>query len=102
MRLVRPEALLFDLGRVVIDLDFERALAVWAAHGSSDPAHLRACFREDEPYRQHEIGAISGAEYFANLRAAFGIALSDAQFLEGWNAIFVGESPGVCDLLARA
>jgi glucose-1-phosphatase len=31
-----------------------------------------------------------------------GITLSDAQFLEGWNAIFAGEMPGIAPLLARA
>ena len=31
-----------------------------------------------------------------------GITLSDAQFLEGWNAIFAGEMPGIAALLARA
>jgi HAD superfamily hydrolase (TIGR01509 family) len=31
-----------------------------------------------------------------------GIALSDGQFLEGWNAIFAGEMPGIAALLKRA
>jgi HAD superfamily hydrolase (TIGR01509 family) len=31
-----------------------------------------------------------------------GIGISDAQFLEGWNAIFAGEMPGIAALLARA
>ncbi len=33
---------------------------------------------------------------------ALGIDLSDAQLLEGWNAIFAGEMPGIAALLARA
>ena len=33
---------------------------------------------------------------------SLGIRLSDAQFLEGWNAIFAGEMPGIAALLARA
>jgi glucose-1-phosphatase len=36
------------------------------------------------------------------LRASLGIDLSDAQFLEGWNAIFNGEIAGISGLLARA
>jgi glucose-1-phosphatase len=31
-----------------------------------------------------------------------GVEISDAQLLEGWNAIFVGEMPGIAPLLARA
>ena len=40
--------------------------------------------------------------FFARLRNSLGIDLSDAQFLEGWNAIFAGEMPGIKPMLARA
>jgi glucose-1-phosphatase len=30
------------------------------------------------------------------------IGISDAEFLEGWNAIFAGEMPGIAPLLERA
>ncbi len=33
---------------------------------------------------------------------SLGIGITDAQFLEGWNAIFAGEMPGIAALLARA
>jgi putative hydrolase of the HAD superfamily len=96
------EALLFDLGGVVIDIDFDHVFASWAASAGRDPALLRARFTQDEPYRRHEIGAIGIEDYFASLRASLGIDLSDAQFLEGWNAIFVDEVPGIAALLTRA
>jgi putative hydrolase of the HAD superfamily len=96
------DALLFDLGRVVLDIDFSQAIAIWAAHAGRAPAEIVARFVRDEAYRQHEMGQISDADYFATLRAALGIAISDDQFLEGWNAIFVGEMPGIAELLTRA
>jgi len=96
------DALLFDLGRVVIDIDFDRVLECWAAHAGCEPAHLVGRFARDELYERHEKGEISDAEYFACLRTSLGIELSDAQFLEGWNAIFAGEMPGIAALLARA
>jgi glucose-1-phosphatase len=96
------DALLFDLGRVVLDIDFSQAIAIWAAHAGRAPAEIVARFVRDEAYRQHEMGQISDADYFATLRAALGIAISDDQFLEGWNAIFVGEMPGIAELLSRA
>ena len=66
---------------------------------------LRICrgdLGRDETFRRHETGEASDAEFFAALRRTLGIELSDAQFLEGWNAIFAGEMPGINALLARA
>jgi FMN phosphatase YigB (HAD superfamily) len=96
------DALLFDLGRVVIDIDFDKALACWAGHAGCEPAHLVGRFARDDLYQRHETGSVSDAEFFAGLRASLGIDLTDTQFLEGWNAIFAGEMPGIGSLLARA
>jgi putative hydrolase of the HAD superfamily len=96
------DALLFDLGRVVLDLDFNRTLVCWAGHAGCEPAHLAGRFARDAVYRRHEMGEIGDAEFFAELRASLGVELSDAQFLEGWNAVFAGEMPGIAQLLARA
>src|SRR5467141_262969 len=96
------DALLFDLGRVVLDIDFDKTLACWAGHAGCEPAHLIGRFARDDIYQRHETGEISDAEFFAALRASLGVGLSDAQFLEGWNAIFAGEVPGIAALLARA
>jgi putative hydrolase of the HAD superfamily len=96
------DALLFDLGRVVLDIDFDKALACWAGHAGCEPGHLVGRFARDEIYHRHETGKISDAEYFAALRSSLGIELSDAQFLEGWNAIFAGEIPGIAPLLKHA
>ena len=96
------DALLFDLGHVVFDIDFNKTLSCWAGHAGCDPAQLVRRFARDEIYHRHETGEISDAEYFAALRSSLGIELSDAQFLEGWNEIFAGEMPGIAPLLERA
>jgi len=97
------DALLFDLGRVVLDIDFNKTLACWAGHAGCDPAEFAGRFSSrDHIYLRHETGEISDAEFFASLRASLGIGISDAQFLEGWNAIFAGEMPGIAPLLERA
>ena len=96
------DALLFDLGRVVLDIDFKRAMATWARHAGCDAADMVARFSADEMARQYEAGKIGDAAYFAHLRKMLGVDITDAQLLEGWNAIFIGEIPGIAPLLKRA
>jgi glucose-1-phosphatase len=96
------DALLFDLGRVVLDIDFDRTLALWAQHAGCEPADLVGRFVRDDVYKGHERGQIDDASFFAGLRKSLRIDVPDQAFLEGWNAIFVGEMPGVAPLLARA
>lgn len=82
------EALLFDLGGVVMGIDWEPMFASWARDSGVDAAALRARFRFDEHYRRHECGAIDAHAYYDSLRAGLGIALEDARLEAGWNAIF--------------
>ncbi len=96
------DALLFDIGRVVLDVDFGRVMHIWASHAGCEPADLAARFVVNDSFRHHETGRIDDAAFFQNLRASLGIKISDAQFLEGWNAIFAGEMPGIAPLLSRA
>ena len=92
------DALLFDLGRVVIDIDFNKTLACWAGHAGCDPAQLTGRLSPDQIFKRHETGQVSDAEFFEGLRASLGIELSDAQFLDGWNAMLIGEMPGIAAL----
>jgi FMN phosphatase YigB (HAD superfamily) len=85
------QALLFDLGGVVMSLDWDRAFARWAADAGVPADALRARYRFDLPYERHERGEIAEHEYYASLRASLGIDLSDAQWAAGWGAIFVDE-----------
>ena len=96
------DALLFDLGRVVLDIDFKRAMACWARHGGCDVADITARFSGGEAIRQYESGKIDDVTYFAHLRKMLGVDITHEQLLEGWNAIFVGEMPGIAPLLERA
>lgn len=96
------DALLFDLGRVVINFDVKRTLAAWAAHAGREPDELVARFVQDEAFWNYETGKLSDSEFFGVLRTTLGVKISDAQLLDGWNATFIGEMPGIEPLLQRA
>ena len=85
------EALLFDLGGVLIDIDFENALQAWSQWTPLTIAEMRHRFKMDEAYKHHERGEIEAAQYFNHLRHSLGLEASDAEIALGWNAIFLGE-----------
>ena len=87
----QPKALLFDLGGVVVDVDFDRALAAWAPHSSLSLPDLRRAFKFDLQYQRHERGEISSSEYFDHLATILELSASRTVVAEGWNAVFVGE-----------
>ena len=96
------DVLLFDIGRVVLDIDFNKVMTCWAGHAGCTPAELAGRFVVDDSFKHHEVGRIDDAAFFHNLRTSLDIGISDEQFLEGWNAIFAGEMPGISAMLAKA
>jgi len=95
------QALLFDLGGVIIEIDFERVWARWARDACRPVDAIRRPIGRFEPYLRYECGAVTLEEYFESLRAAMDVALTDEQLLAGWNEIFVGEMRGIAALLER-
>jgi len=86
-----PQALLFDLGGVLIDIDFGRAIAAWAPYSALPADALRRSFKHDLQYQRHERGEISARQYFDHLATSLQIDASIEQIEAGWNDIFVGE-----------
>ena len=97
-------ALLFDVGRVIIGLDSARAHARWAELAKVPAEHIvervAAKVAGTDAFCRHERGEISDTAFFAYLRRELEVDLTDDQFLDGWNAIFVGEMPGIRRVLS--
>jgi putative hydrolase of the HAD superfamily len=85
------EALLFDLGGVVVEIDFGLAIDSWATHSRLSASEIRDRFAMDAVYEQHERGEIGAVEYFGHLRAELELDASDEEILAGWNAIIIGD-----------
>jgi putative hydrolase of the HAD superfamily len=100
------EALLFDLGQVVIELDAGRIHARWAELSGVPAADIERRSRMrvagTDAFHRHERGEISDAAFFEHLRYALEIDLTDEQLKDGWNAVFVGEMSGIRPILAHA
>lgn len=95
------ELLLFDLGGVLIELDFSRMFRAWAAYSTYSPEDIGHRFKMDRAYEQHERGALEAAGYFAHLKAVLALEASDQDVRLGWNQMFVGLIDDTAGLLRR-
>ena len=101
MKPVPPRALLFDLGGVIMGLDWDRCFEHWARASGAEAAALRGRYSFDAAYKRHEVGEIGELDYYRSLRESLGIELTDAQWAEGWSALFTGEIHDVTRLVAQ-
>ncbi len=91
MSTYKAQALLFDLGGVVIDIDFNRAFEHWQPISCLSLEEMKSAFKFDLPYQRHERGEIDANEYFDHLSASLQLDHDYARIAMGWNSIFVGE-----------
>ncbi len=94
------EAVVFDVGGVLVDVDFKQAFAHWSERSGVPVDVIARRFKVDAAYEAHERGELDGKQYFATLRNSLGIDLPDHDFEAGWNAIFKGVYPNGAELLA--
>jgi len=95
------DALLFDLGGVIMGIDLDRCFASWGADAGVPLAILRERHRYDEMHERHERGEASDAEFFASRARMLGIELAEERWLAGWNEIFTEEITAVVRLVDR-
>lgn len=92
---------IFDLGNVIVDIDFKRVLGVWSKLSGVPLATLSERFTMGEVFQQHERGEISDEDFARQLSDEMGVALSFEQFAEGWQAVFVSLRPEVIKLMHK-
>ncbi|MDR0218129.1 MAG: glucose-1-phosphatase [Enterobacteriaceae bacterium] len=93
---------IFDMGNVIIDIDFKRVLAVWSNLSGTPLANLTTKFPIiGETFEKHECGQITDTEFAEILCDELEISLSFEQFTEGWNALFIGVRQEVIALMNK-
>ncbi|QHB30778.1 glucose-1-phosphatase [Yersinia canariae] len=92
---------IFDLGNVIVDIDFKRVLGVWSKLSSVPLATLSERFTMGEVFQQHERGEISDEDFARQLSDEMGLSLSFEQFAEGWQAVFVALRPEVIAIMQK-
>lgn len=87
----QPLALLFDLGGVVIDIDFRRAFSAWQPDSALSLEEIAEAFKFDLPYQRHERGEIPASEYYDHLALMLRMKNDHVHIERGWNSIFLSE-----------
>ncbi len=92
---------IFDLGNVIVDIDFNRVLGVWSDLGRVPLATLKSRFQMNETFHQHERGEISDEEFAQKFSEQLDLPLSFEQFAAGWQAVFVDVRPEVIAIMQK-
>ena len=77
---------IFDLGNVIVDIDFNRVLGTWSDL-SRTAGFVKAKFHHGEAFHQHERGEITDEALPKALCHDMALPLSYEQFSHGWQAV---------------
>ncbi len=86
---MKIEAILFDLGKVLIDFDFETGLQALHASCSISREQLEEVLWDEMWIRRYERGEISTAEFHAYLCNSAGITMDLTEFRQTWSSVFL-------------
>ena len=95
------KALIFDLGKVVFDLSFERVFQSWAKGSNGQAYELKARFQFDDLFDQFEKAAITPQHFRREVANKLGLTLTDQEFDAGWGDLYLAAYPGIDALLAQ-
>jgi len=83
------EALLFDLGKVLVDFDFDLGMKHFGARTPLSPEEFKSIILDQTWVRRYEHGQISTAEFHRYLREHGKLEMSLLEFHEAWASVFL-------------
>ena len=86
--MVRPEVVVFDLGKVLVDFDYSIASRRIAARGRMSPAEVQRFIDHSPLLFRYEMGLLSRQQFFDEVRATTGFEGSLDEFAEFFADIF--------------
>jgi glucose-1-phosphatase len=86
---VKIEAILFDLGKVVVDFNFERGMERLTGNCGLPPEEFRRVVFDKAWIRPYERGEISTEAYHRYLCEAGQLRMELTEFNESWSSVFL-------------
>jgi putative hydrolase of the HAD superfamily len=82
--------IIFDLGNVLYDIDFEKTYAAFEQLGVPNFGNHFTLNKSDELFFDVEKGLVDVSAFCAGFNALFGLTLPEAQIIHAWNALLIG------------
>lgn len=95
MKTPTPKAVVFDLGKVLLDFDYTRALQRLLPHMSCSLAEITRLWSDTPLLLDYESGRLSTPEFIARVRESTGYRGTDEAFAEAFGDIFTEIAPMV-------
>ena len=81
--------IIFDLGGVLIDLDFNKTYQKLADYSGIDLADLLKMGTQDGVFLDYEKGLISSEDFIEEVKMLIGKGLTNNQIIDAWNAMLL-------------
>ena len=85
---MKPRAVVFDLGKVLVDFDWTRAARNLARHSSVEAVEIHRILLSTPPLYQYETGLLETAEFVSAMKKAIGFQADDEIFGRYFSDIF--------------
>lgn len=99
MRTAKIEAIIFDYGDVIFDLDFSKAKKAFTDLGVPNVDQFYGHLQQFELFDDFDKGHLTAAEFRDVIRERVALDLTDAEIDEAFNALLVGIPAGRHELL---
>lgn len=93
------KTIIFDLGRVVFDLSFDRTFQFWANASERKFDEIKNKFQFDTFFDKFEKDEITSGQFRTEISKRLHLKLSDHEFDKGWCEVYLDTYSGIDNLL---
>lgn len=93
--------IIFDLGGVILNIDYKRTISAFRNLGIADASFLYSKSSQINLFDDLEKGNISENDFYNGIRKISGRQLTDEEIKNAWNSILIGLPGENIDLLIR-
>ena len=93
--------IIFDLGAVIINIDFQKTFESFSKIGNTDVLQVLKKFEDHRILHRYETGEVDDKGFRNLIREEFGTQLSDDQIDDAWNALLLDIPQERIDLILK-